>query len=83
MSRDDKPDEIHSLKTIEDDGLIYEQMLREEAGVETKMDVYPGLSHDFWGVDTHLESRKSSGWPVWKERSGCCRWKGRGEVRLP
>ena len=58
MSRYDQPDEIHSLQTIEDDGLIYEQMLREEAGVETKMDVYPGLSHDFWGVDTHLESSK-------------------------
>ncbi|KUJ10556.1 alpha/beta-hydrolase [Mollisia scopiformis] len=33
-----------------DSGLIYEQVLREECGVKTKVDVYPGLPHGFWQI---------------------------------
>ena len=33
-----------------DDGLIYERMLREECGVETRLDVYTGFGHVFWGM---------------------------------
>ncbi|KAK5072464.1 hypothetical protein LTR64_005064 [Lithohypha guttulata] len=33
-----------------DDGLIYERVLREEAGVETRLDLYSGFGHCFWGM---------------------------------
>lgn len=29
-------------------GSIYEQVLREECGVKTKVDIFPGLPHGFW-----------------------------------
>jgi len=28
--------------------LIYEDILREECGIKTLVDVYPGLPHGFW-----------------------------------
>lgn len=31
-----------------DCGLIYEEILREECGVKTKVDIFPGLPHGFW-----------------------------------
>lgn len=33
---------------LRDEGLIYEQVLREDAGVRTRLDVFPGLPHGFW-----------------------------------
>lgn len=33
-----------------DDGLIYERVLREECGVETRVDIYEGFGHVFWGM---------------------------------
>jgi acetyl esterase/lipase len=36
------------MDPLRDEGLIYEQMLREETDVPTKLDVYPGLPHGFW-----------------------------------
>jgi acetyl esterase/lipase len=35
---------------LRDDAFIYEHILREECGVETRMDVYPGAPHGFWGL---------------------------------
>ncbi|KAE9363407.1 alpha/beta-hydrolase [Stipitochalara longipes BDJ] len=32
-----------------DSGLLYEEVLREEAGVKTKLDIFGGLIHGFWG----------------------------------
>jgi acetyl esterase/lipase len=32
---------------LRDDALIYERVLREEYDIKTKLDVYPGLPHDF------------------------------------
>jgi acetyl esterase/lipase len=38
---------VHGRDHFRDIGLIYERMLREEAGVDTKLYVYPGLQHGF------------------------------------
>jgi len=35
---------------LRDEALIYEQMIREEGGVETRLNVYAGLPHGFWAV---------------------------------
>ncbi|GAB7362892.1 hypothetical protein MBLNU230_g3194t1 [Neophaeotheca triangularis] len=40
--------QICGMDPLRDEGLIYEQVLREECGVKTKMDLYPGLPHGFW-----------------------------------
>lgn len=31
-----------------DTSLLYEEILREECGVKTKVDIFPGLPHGFW-----------------------------------
>lgn len=33
---------------LRDDALIYERMLRKEFGIETRLDMYPGMPHVFW-----------------------------------
>jgi len=33
---------VAGMDPIRDDGLIYEQVLRQEWGVETRLDIYPG-----------------------------------------
>ena len=33
---------VAGMDPIRDDGLIYERVLTEECGVETRLDVYPG-----------------------------------------
>lgn len=33
---------------LRDEGLIYEKILREEAGVRTRLDLYKGFYHCFW-----------------------------------
>ena len=40
--------QIAGSDPLRDEGLIYEKMLREESGVTTKVDLYPGLPHGFW-----------------------------------
>lgn len=53
--------QVCGMDILRDENLIYEQMLREEAGIQTKLDVYPGMPHVFWGIFPQLaQSKKAS-----------------------
>ena len=41
---------------VRDESLIYERALREEYGVKTKLDIYPGLPHIFWNYKRNEEA---------------------------
>jgi acetyl esterase/lipase len=41
-----------------DDSLVYEKILREEGGVKTRLDIYPGLPHCWWDFFTMLSATK-------------------------
>jgi acetyl esterase/lipase len=36
------------MDPLRDEALIYEEVLREEHGIRTKLDIYKGLPHGFW-----------------------------------
>ena len=40
--------QICGMDPCRDDSIIYERVLREECGVKTRADVYPGLPHGIW-----------------------------------
>jgi acetyl esterase/lipase len=42
--------QVAGLDPLRDEALIYESVLREEYSIKTKLDVYPGVPHNFWGV---------------------------------
>ena len=46
------------LDMSRDDQLIYERVLREECGVPTRIDLYPGLPHGWWAMLPELKSSK-------------------------
>lgn len=46
------------MDPLRDEALIYEKMLREESGVRTKVDLYPGLPHAFWTFFPNTEFTK-------------------------
>lgn len=41
--------QVNGMDPLRDEAIIYEKMLREENGTRTKLDMYPGLPHGFWG----------------------------------
>lgn len=51
--------QICGMDTLRDEGLIYEQVLREN-GTETRLDVYPGMPHVFWGSFPMLSQAKKA-----------------------
>lgn len=50
--------QICGLDPLRDEGLIYERVLREEADVKTKVDVYKGFGHYFWTNWPQLDQSK-------------------------
>ncbi len=61
-----------------DSGMVYERALREEAGVETREDVYKRTPHAFWSMYPGIEATKRSSedslrgmaWPLGREMDG-------------
>ncbi|KAK6383095.1 hypothetical protein LTS17_003765 [Exophiala oligosperma] len=51
--------QIAGADTLRDQGLVYETVLREEYGVPTKLDTYPGLPHGFWSAFPTLSASKA------------------------
>lgn len=43
---------------LRDEALIYEYILRNEYGIPTRLEIYPGLPHGFWIIYTKLKATK-------------------------
>ncbi|OQO01966.1 hypothetical protein B0A48_12439 [Cryoendolithus antarcticus] len=48
--------QICGADPLRDEAFVYERILRQDLGIKTKVDVYPGLPHGFWGVFPHMKS---------------------------
>lgn len=46
------------MDPLRDEAIIYERVVREEGGVKTKVDMYPGLPHGFWAGFPHASFSK-------------------------
>ena len=47
--------QVNGMDPLRDEALIYEKILREECGIQTMLDMYPGLPHGFWGFFPKLQ----------------------------
>jgi acetyl esterase/lipase len=43
---------------LRDEALIFERILREDEGIKTKVDVYPGLRHGYWSVNPEMKASR-------------------------
>lgn len=50
--------QVCGLDPLRDEALIYERVLREEAGVRIRLDLYAGLGHYFWTNFPRLEASR-------------------------
>ena len=50
--------QLAGLDPLRDEGLLYERVLREEHGVQTRLEVYDGFGHMFWTNWPLLERSK-------------------------
>lgn len=50
--------QICGLDPLRDEALIYEEILREDNGIKTLVDVYKGLPHAFWSWFPEAEFSK-------------------------
>lgn len=50
--------QVCGMDPLRDEGLIFERLLREEEGIKTKLEVYPGLPHGFASIAPHLSASK-------------------------
>jgi acetyl esterase/lipase len=51
--------QVCGLDPLRDEGMIYERVLREEAGVKTRIDAYKGLGHCFWTNFPEIETSRA------------------------
>jgi acetyl esterase/lipase len=52
--------QVCGLDPVRDEALVYEKVLREEYGIDTKVDVCAGLPHAFWQVYPAFEKGKDA-----------------------
>jgi acetyl esterase/lipase len=50
--------QVCGLDPLRDDGLLYEKVLREECGIPTRLDLYPGLPHCWWDQYPQVSTTK-------------------------
>lgn len=50
--------QLDGMDPLRDEALIYERVLREENGIETKLNVYPGVPHGHWAFFSFLKASK-------------------------
>lgn len=54
--------QIAGMDPLRDEALMYERVLAEDYGVKTMSDVYPGMSHGFWGFFPFLKASEKFRW---------------------
>lgn len=67
--------QLDGMDPLRDEAIIYERVLREESGVETRLDIYPGVPHGHWTFFSFLkvsrtfrkEQLEGIGWLLGKE----------------
>ncbi|KAH7174300.1 Alpha/Beta hydrolase protein [Fusarium flagelliforme] len=52
--------QVCGMDILRDEDLIYEQVLREDNEIQTRLDIYPGMPHIFWGSFSHLAQGKKA-----------------------
>ena len=50
--------QICGIDVSRDDGLLYESLLREELGIETRLDLYKGMPHGWWAMYKDMAATK-------------------------